>query len=146
MRAAEMRGARHFLGQSIRTWGELLHVSPGTVKNWETGKYPVPGGVESEVRALEEYTRRCVGAVVSAVGEDVPGMVVVWRAEESMPAGPARVLGLGWWQSVASRARERVPGLVVGYPEELDVLTGSRDRTLAVAVGPSVLPPITPRE
>ena len=33
------------------------------------------------------------------------------------------------------------PGLDVGYPDEFDEDTGSRDRTLSEAIGPSVLPP-----
>ena len=42
---------------------------------------------------------------------------------------------------MAASARARIPGLDVGYPDEFDEDTGSRDRTLSEAIGPSVLPP-----
>lgn len=77
-------------------------------------------------------------------------MVVVWRLTSDMPLGPGRARGAGWWRSVAARARERIPGLDVGYPDELDEVTGSRDRTPSEAIGSRVLallPPLPlPRE
>lgn len=138
----EIRSVRRSMGQSTRTWAEILRVSEPTVKNWEKSKYSVPDGVAAEVLALEDYTRRCVAAVADAAADlDDSPMVVVWRMAEEMPAGPARTLGPAWWETVAVRARERVPDIIIGNPSEIDSLTGSRDRTLETAITPSVLPP-----
>ena len=82
----------------------------------------------------------CVDAVVAAArGRDAP-MVVVWRLSDEMPQGPAGTLGAAWRRAGAARARERVAGLEVGYPDELDRVTGSCGRTLGEEIGPSVLP------
>ena len=141
MRSGEFKLVREALSLTVAAMAALLSVSEGTVKNWEKGKYSPPPGVAAEIERLEAYTRRCVDTVVAAAqGREAP-MVVVWRLTADMPPGPARTLGAAWWRSVAASARERIPGLDVGYPDELDEVTGSRDRTLSEAIGPSVLPP-----
>ncbi|MCL3776794.1 MULTISPECIES: helix-turn-helix domain-containing protein [unclassified Actinomyces] len=139
--SGEIKMVREALSLTTLAMSQLLGVSEGTIKNWEKGKYQPPPGVEREIAGLEAWTRRCVDAVVAAA-QDADGqpMVVVWRLTNDMPPGPARTLGAGWWRSVAARARERVPGLVVAYPDELDKITGSRDMTLSRAVSPDVLP------
>lgn len=139
VRSAEFKTIREHLSLTITGIAGLLRVSDATVKNWEKGKYAPPSGVAAEVERLEDYTRRCVDAVAGAARER--GMVLVWRTTEEMPPGPARVLGAAWWRSVAARARERVPEVVIGYGDELDALTGSRDATLGRAATPAVLPP-----
>ncbi len=140
--SGEIKAVREALSLTTLALAQLLGVSEATVKNWEKGKYAPPAGVARELTGLEDWTRRCVDAVTTAAQEagDTP-MVVVWRLTDDMPPGPARTLGAGWWRSVAVRARERVPGLVVAYPDEIDRLTGSRDLTLTRAIGPAVLPP-----
>lgn len=141
VRCGEFKAVRESLSLTAAAMAELLSVSEGTIKNWEKGKYAPPAGVAAEVGRLEEYTRRCVDAVVETARSRDEPMVVVWRLSDEMPQGPAGTLGAAWWRAVAARARERVAGLEVGYPDELDRLTGSRGRTLGEAIGPSILPP-----
>lgn len=139
MKSGEFKAVREHLSLTITGIADLLQVSDSTIKNWEKGKYQPPGGVADEVERLEAYTRRCVDAVTAAGRER--GMILLWRTTEEIPPGPARVLGAAWWRSVAARARERIPEVVIGYADELDKITGSRDLTLGRAVSPSVLPP-----
>lgn len=141
VRSGEFKAVRESLSLTVAAMADLLAVSEGTVKNWEKGRYAPPPGVAAEIERLEAYTRRCTDAVVAAAREREAPMVVVWRMTADMPPGPARTLGAAWWRSVAASARARIPGLDVGYPDELDGATGSRDRTLGEAIGPSVLPP-----
>lgn len=141
VRSGEFKAVRESLSLTVAAMADLLAVSEWTVKNWEKGKYAPPPGVAAEIERLEAYTRRCADAVAAAAqGREAP-MVVVWRMTDDMPPGPARTLGAAWWRSVAASARARIPGLDVGYPDEFDEDTGSRDRTLSEAIGPSVLPP-----
>lgn len=141
VRSGEFKAVREALSLTVAAMADLLAVSEATVKNWEKGKYAPPPGVAAEIERLEAYTRRCVDAIAAAAREREAPMVVVWRMTDDMPPGPARTLGAAWWRSVAVSARARIPGLDVGYPDELDEVTGSRDRTLSEAIGPSVLPP-----
>ena len=141
VRSGEFKAVRESLSLTVAAMADLLAVSEATVKNWEKGRYAPPPGVAAEIERLEAYTRRCVDAIAAAARERETPMVVVWRMTADMPPGPARTLGAAWWRSVAASARARIPGLDVGYPDELDEVTGSRDRTLSEAIGPSVLPP-----
>lgn len=142
MYSGEIKTVREALSLTTLALAQLLGVSEATIKNWEKGKYPPPAGVARELTGLEAWTRRCVDAVTTTAQEaDGTPMVMVWRLTDDMPPGPAHTLGAAWWRSVAARARERVPDLVIAYPDELDRLTGSRDMTLTRAITPAVLPP-----
>lgn len=136
VRAGELKATREALGLTTLGLARALEVSEPTVKNWEKAKYAIPPGVEKEVRDLErrtwEYSKR-----VAALAEH--GMVMVYRRTEHMPQGRAADLGAPWWRAVAHGAQRLRPDLAVGYAEELDELTGSRDATLSKAVSPRTL-------
>ena len=141
VRSGEFKTWRERLGLTISTMAALLGVSETTVKAWDKGRHRIPVGAAEEVELLRAYTRRCVDAVVDAATQAETPMVLVWHLTEEMPPGPARTLGATWWRAVAAAAQERVSGIAIGYAAELDEVTGSRDRTLSEAIGPSVLPP-----
>ncbi len=141
MLGAEFKSMRERMGLTITTMAALLSVSETTVKAWDKGKYRLPVGAASEVEMLRDYTRRCVDTVVELAAATEAPMILVWHLTEDMPEGVARTLGAQWWRSVAAGAQERVPGIAIGYAAELDDLTGSRERTLAQAITPAVLPP-----
>lgn len=140
MRGAEFKSTRERLGLTITTMAALLSVSETTVKAWDKGRHRVPPGAAAEVVLLRQYTRRCVDAVVAAAADVEEPMVLAWHLTDDVPEGVARTLGAQWWRAVAAGAQERVPSLAIGYASELDVLTGSRERTLALAITPDVLP------
>lgn len=139
MGGGELKAMRERLSLTVPALAELLDVSEGTVKNWEKSKYTPPAGVAAEINRLEDYTRRCAEAVTQAAQASAQPMVLIWRLTHDMPPGPARTLGAPWWRSVATRSRETIPGLIIGYADELDRLTGARERTLSRAITPDIL-------
>ena len=106
-------------------------VSRITVSRWESDVTRIP---------LDNYTHRCVDSVADAARARTAPMVVVWEHAEEMPPGRGRELGPRWWRAVAGRAMDRVPALIVGSPRELDRITGSRERTMAEAIGLGITP------
>lgn len=140
MLGAEFKSARERMGLTITTMAALLSVSDTTVKAWDKGKYRLPPGAASEVEMLRDYTRRCVDTIVELAAATEAPLILVWHLTEEMPPGTARTLGAQWWRAVAAGAQERVPSLAIGYAAELDDITGSRERTLAQAITPAVLP------
>lgn len=115
-------------------------VSRITVSRWESGVTRIPPAAAALLQELDNYTHRCVDAVVDAARSRTAPMVVVWEHAEEMPPGRGRDLGPRWWRAVAGRAMDRVPALIVGSPRELDRITGSRERTMAEAIGLGVTP------
>ena len=129
MRSGEIRTVREHLGLSRRELSQLLQVSETTVQNWEKGKYPPPPGVATEIARLEAFSSRTVQALL------------VYRQDADMPPGPAQTLGAAWWRAVAARARDTLgpDHITIGYADEIDTITGSRDRTLDTAITPSTI-------
>lgn len=140
MRAAHFKVLRERLALPMQYVADRCGATRITVARWESGATRIPPAAATMIRALDDYTRRCVDAVADAARERRAPMVVVWERAEEMPPGPARELGPRWWRGVVARAVERVPSLIVGYPRELDRLTGSRERVTREAIGTAVTP------
>lgn len=89
----------------------------------------------------ETLTTQTVEAITTAATRDqergLAPMLAVYRQDADMPAGTGATLGAGWWRAVAGMARHTCPGLVIGYVDELDHLTGSREATLTRATTPT---------
>ena len=141
MRSGEIRTVREYLGLSRRELSQLLQVSEATVQNWEKGKYPPPPGVATEIARLEAFSGRTVQAVLDAADHPSPCLLVYRQDADMPPPGPARTLGAAWWRAVAARARDTLgpDHITIGYADELDTITGSRDRTLDTAITPSTI-------
>ena len=56
MSGAELRCLREWLGLTTRWLADHLDVAERSVHRWESGAYPVPAGVASEVLRLSEIT------------------------------------------------------------------------------------------
>jgi hypothetical protein len=140
MRAAHFKVLRERLALPMQYVADQCGATRITVARWESGATRIPPAAATVIRALDNYTHRCVDAVVDAARGHAAPMVVVWERAEEMPPGPARELGPRWWRVVAARAAERVPTLIIGYPRELDRLTGSRERVMREAIGLGVTP------
>lgn len=140
MRAAHFKVLRERLALPMQYVADQCGATRVTVARWESGVTRIPPAAATLLRELANYTHRCVDAVVDAARERRAPMVVVWERAEEMPPGRGRELGPKWWRTVAGRAMERVPALIVGYPRELDRLTGSRERVMREAIGLGVTP------
>lgn len=140
MRAAHFKVLRERLALPMQYVADQCGATRITVARWESGATRIPPASAALLRELDNFTHRCVDAVVDAAHGHAAPMVVVWERAEEMPPGPARELGPRWWRAVVGRAMDRVPALIIGYPRELDRLTGSRERTMAEVIGLGVTP------
>lgn len=140
MRAAHFKVLRERLALPMQYVADQCGATRVTVARWESGVTRIPPAPAAMLQELDNYSHRCVDAVVDAARSRTAPMVVVWEHAEEMPPGRGRDLGPRWWRAVVGRAMDRVPALIVGSPRELDRITGSRERTMAEAIGLGVTP------
>lgn len=136
MTAAELRVVREYLGLTTRWLADHLGVAERSVHRWESGEWPVPGGVSVEVERLEAATADRVGAAVEACHDARDPAILTYRTDQLYRrhhphVGPGAYPGprLGsrpvvavpwpaaWHRAVVARVAQGVPGLVIDYWE-----------------------------
>lgn len=114
MPAGELQTIREYLGLTGEAMAGLLHVNPRTIRDWESGREPIPYRIREEVEAIEAETDQAVGEVVQALtsSHDPDAAIVVYRTDRDLhEARPdASHLTARWWRHVAYRAALEVPG------------------------------------
>lgn len=118
MTDAELRVLREHLGMTGDALAAYLDVSDRTVRHWEAGKYAIPAGVATTVRALAADTRDAVDELAAQLLTHPEPAAVVYRTDaEYWAAEPTAQLPASWQRAVVGRVRELVDGLEVTYPE-----------------------------
>lgn len=108
---AEFRIAREDLGLTAEWVAERLGVALRTVRRWEAGHTPIPGGVADQVGGWTDVADEQAAAWVARL-VDVPEPVLVIPRTGDRDGWPA-----GWWRALAARIVEDVPGLRVVYSD-----------------------------
>ena len=116
MTGGEFRMVREHLGLTAEWVAQRLGVHLRTVRRWEHGHSPIPDGVREQMEAWEDDAARAVTRYVDALMDAPEPAVVLARDDEGgLPEWPAR-----WQRHVVARVAQEVPGLVVGYRDELE--------------------------
>lgn len=117
MNDAEFRILRDWLALSQDWLSGHLGVARRTVTNWESGEYPVPAGVEAEMRALEQTTRENLARIVEQLAGLPEPVLLTFRTDDEFAAHhPELEFTAAWHRMLAARAVEQVPGLRLVYP------------------------------
>ncbi|PMC76768.1 DNA-binding transcriptional regulator [Brachybacterium sp. UMB0905] len=114
MPAATFRALREYLGLPGSWLAQHLDVGERTVRKWDQGEAPIPGGVADELQRLATLTRDYVQQHAERLRDDPAG---TWPFE--IPRGtydldamtPATDFPVDWWRNVGARLMEVVPGL-----------------------------------
>ena len=107
MTAAEFRIARESLGLGAPELAFRLGVALRTVRRWEHGHSPVPGGVAEDMRGLLEDAEAVADLHAAAMTR--AGQTVYHIRGAGDP---------GWNRAIARRVMERLPGVRVVYDGE----------------------------
>lgn len=127
----KLKAVREWVGVSGDWLASFLGVSARTIRSWEDGRNPIPGGVRLEVEALEALTGQAVTAAVASARDARDPVIVTYRHDgDYWEAEPGAVARLGrdgapvrwpasWHRRVAMRVAMEVPGLaIVEYTRE----------------------------
>lgn len=117
MTPAEFRVVREFLGLTGDWLAGHLSVSPRTVRHWEAGRYPIPGGVRLEMERLEAETGDFIARAVGHLLDMPDPVAVAYRSDvEYHAAHPEVAWPAAWHRAVIARIALEVQGLAITYP------------------------------
>lgn len=122
MTNAELRVAREHLGLTGDALAAQLGVSGRTVRHWEDGKYPVPGGVADEISLLEQRTAAFVADLVKQAAGQSDRTLATYRSDaDYRETDPRGTLPASWHRAAVAHARQQLPGAAVVYIEPVTV-------------------------
>ena len=115
----ELKLIREWLGVSGDWLAEQLDVTPRTVRNWESGKRPIPDGVRLEIEHMETLTANAVTSGVEALMDTPePAVMTYYSDSQYREHDPESNWPATWHRRVVARIAQEVPGLVIVSPEE----------------------------
>jgi len=116
MPGAHFRILREGLGLTGDWLAGFLKVTPRTVRNWEEGKFRIPGWVREAMMALGAMATTAVeGYVAQLVNHQRPVMTTYRNDAEFLAACPGTEFTASWHRAVAARVRTRIPSVRVVY-------------------------------
>ena len=116
MSGAELRCLREWLGLTTRWLADHLDVAERSVHRWESGAYPVPAGVASEVLRLSEVTYDVLNGIVDRLLDLPDPGVVTYRSDADYRAHhPEQDWPASWHRALCARLADEVPGLRIAY-------------------------------
>lgn len=107
---ATFAALRRATGLTTEQLGAHLNVTERTIRHWEVGKYPVPDGVTTAIRALVDANRDLAEAFADLAEQGRP--VPIPRAASSSWEHPP-----GWYLQAAATALDLAPGIVVEWAD-----------------------------
>jgi len=118
MNAAELRVIREHLGLTGDALAAHLRVSGRTVRHWEEGKYPVPGGVATEIAKLETHTADFVRQLADSLADRPAPLIETYRTDaDYREHDPQGALPASWHRAAVARVRDLLPDACVVYAE-----------------------------
>ena len=106
---ATIATARRVLGLTPDELGDLLDVSPRTIRHWESGKHVPPAGAIDDYRRLLGKHALAARAVRAAVSHGAP---FILPTSSRYPDG--------WWLAAAARVLADFPNAVIEWPADDD--------------------------
>lgn len=119
MNPAELRCLREELRLTVRALSAAIGQSYQTISRWESGERTPSRYSASALADLAAYTD---AAVADLVDTHEPGSTIVTYLDDeafrSHVGTGVFVLSAAWHRGVATRAAERIPGVVITYHGE----------------------------
>ena len=116
MSGAELRCLREWLGLTTRWLADHLDVAERSVHRWESGAYPVPAGVASDVLRLSEVAYDVLNGIVDRLLDLPDPGVVTYRSDADYRAHhPEQDWPASWHRALCARLADEVPGLRIAY-------------------------------
>jgi hypothetical protein len=119
MTGAEFRCLREQLGLTVAWLFDYLGVGEATVNRWQDGKMNIAPGVVDDMLELEAIAAKSVAAAVARLdGTNEPLLTVPRTDAALLREHPDDTYPASWHRAIASRVRERVPGLRIEFVAE----------------------------
>lgn len=122
MSGGEMQTVREYLGLTGDLLADILEVAPRTIRDWESGRKPIPYRIPGAMEQLQTATASTVAEVTAALHDQRDPTVLVYRTDEDFHAERPDVVHLNarWWRHVVARAVQEVPGAVIASHAPLE--------------------------
>lgn len=130
---AELKTVREQLGLSDAALAAALGVAARTVRAWEEGRHPVPGGVRTDLEALTAEADKFVAEHAQAVAAQAEPVFATYRSDAEYPRTDLPHTA-SWHRAAAARIARAVPGcrlVYAGDPVRLPEISETGWRQLA---------------